>query len=670
MLQAVTSHDGGDEESARVDDGSPELVSSPRLFIVQHRGPLAFDIKEDAYREGAETENGAQRRHCKYRTTLGTNPTCSCCHVQPKGFCYHVSWLLRRKFRVPEGSDILKQTRLTERDISALLEATTGGDKKANATPDMSIKSTAETTDIQPRPLHPDDVCPICMENLLPKGSAPDDKGKGASHKPGGSITPLTFCKHCRNSMHVRCAQMVLQYQSKSIGEDGTLPCPMCRQPFGTVRELRVQLEGAAAQGRREVKRSLRKQRVPHNGPRHSQVEPAAPKLTADAINALQSRDLTPSDYELLLQLDTAQDPDSSLPTRDIPDTISRITSRKSPRGRPRQDQYRTPMIPLHIVGTFYSRTLKHRDHLVTNLSSCGLCSGNLAVGDTVRVLPCGCEQFHRTCIDRALLRAPNCPTCSAPAYEQVSEDGDPTLQFTVDLNAASYVPVPYAKEIGLPRTKKRSKRQSTGDQTQNEDVHSIKLLPTMDSLMITGRTRTLESRHHKTHSTSTTPPPRSEDVNESVATDVAFAADTYNKSAELGSFGSTVPPRMPVKVSSISLLPPIGSSSSIVSSGSHADADENVRTPKARRQRPPRYERREDPTRNVDDTLLVGGSVSLSHHDMEDKSSERKPCEKSRGRRKIRGHTSTSESPREADTTMDVSGRGMAAWRKGAEMD
>ena len=50
----------------------------------------------------------------------------------------------------------------------------------------------------------------------------------------------------------------------------------------------------------------------------------------------------------------------------------------------------------------------------------CSVCLEALTVGDQLRVLPCGHEEFHQSCIDTWLLRLndaePTCPLCKSPA--------------------------------------------------------------------------------------------------------------------------------------------------------------------------------------------------------------------------------------------------------------
>ena len=92
--------------------------------------------------------------------------------------------------------------------------------------------------------------------------------------------------------------------------------------------------------------------------------------LSRAQIRQLQSRELTPEDYELLLLLDT------TIPARQPVDA-----------------------------------SLYIRDDVSHEKSECSICIGDIEWKAKVGILSCG-HCFHRECVERWLLRKPACPMC------------------------------------------------------------------------------------------------------------------------------------------------------------------------------------------------------------------------------------------------------------------
>lgn len=126
------------------------------------------------------------------------------------GFCFRV---LLKKFRVPRENPLTFQLGLVEREVNEILQ---GHPRRQSPETDQS-GSTSRSHE-QPGPqkeIGPEDVCPICQEEIL------------------GKPLPITYCKFgCGKSVHIKCMKIWADHQ-KSTGER-VVRCPLCRENFGT----------------------------------------------------------------------------------------------------------------------------------------------------------------------------------------------------------------------------------------------------------------------------------------------------------------------------------------------------------------------------------------------------------------------------------------------------
>jgi hypothetical protein len=110
-----------------------------------------------------------------------------------------------------------------------------------------------------------------------------------------------------------------------------------------------------------------------------TQVAPAATGLSANQLLELQTRDLTPEDYELLLALD---------------ESVKKKTLTKTQ------------------CASFPSRTLDEEGAKCLTANPCSICFGDYECGEKVRSLPCD-HTFHNECIDQWLTTSSiSCPLC------------------------------------------------------------------------------------------------------------------------------------------------------------------------------------------------------------------------------------------------------------------
>lgn len=116
---------------------------------------------------------------------------------------------MQRVFRIEETNELLYQKQLVEREIQFILE---NRSRFIVAKPKETVKTSvvAEGSDedlVQPRPVHEDDVCPICQDALKSQDS-------------------LIHCNlSCGNNIHQKCMQILIKHQ-KSIGNK-IMKCPV-----------------------------------------------------------------------------------------------------------------------------------------------------------------------------------------------------------------------------------------------------------------------------------------------------------------------------------------------------------------------------------------------------------------------------------------------------------
>ena len=122
-----------------------------------------------------------------------------------------------KKFRVPPTNPIIWQLGLVEREINEILR---GYLIRQSPTPSKShTPFSSGQIQIPQREIGPDDVCPICQDDLLSSGRR------------------ITYCRFgCGKSVHVKCMKIWSEHQKSA--DDATLRCPLCREEFGSIINL------------------------------------------------------------------------------------------------------------------------------------------------------------------------------------------------------------------------------------------------------------------------------------------------------------------------------------------------------------------------------------------------------------------------------------------------
>jgi E3 ubiquitin-protein ligase ZSWIM2 len=145
---------------------------------------------------------------------------------------------MTKMFKVSKESDLIFQRGLVEREISELMRSRK---KKVNFNNIGNAESTnsmvteddivvLEPGTVSRRPISEGDVCPICLDNIQDANSL-----------------SLTYCKFsCGNNVHFKCMNILIEHQSKSMGLE-TIKCPLCRNDFGKVDDLKKEFGGMKA---------------------------------------------------------------------------------------------------------------------------------------------------------------------------------------------------------------------------------------------------------------------------------------------------------------------------------------------------------------------------------------------------------------------------------------
>ncbi|CAF3887420.1 unnamed protein product [Adineta steineri] len=360
------------------------------FFILRQTGPTAFVIKGNDERI--------------FKVFLGDQHQCTCFAFQrDRELCKHICWLLLKRFRIPRTNPILWQRGLVEREINELLRGLTSDDDERyklnhNYRHDIGIDV---NNIVEQRPISENDVCPICQDEFLIKK------------------LPVTYCRHgCGNNVHIKCMKIWLDHQV-STGEK-KIKCPLCREIFGTPEQLKEEFRTNDDEQTEKFSIHLgyschRCRSCPirgkcykcttcqdyflcqtcfnlniHNEHSFDYREKSYQRwkiairehLTAlpNAIHQMiVNRELNENDYEILHQLETAQ----NTTIQGIPENIVKL-------------------MPTELVHE-HSRLLEHGEQ-------CRICLRSYQIGDRLRRLPCR-HKFHIDCIDGWLLHShPTCP--------------------------------------------------------------------------------------------------------------------------------------------------------------------------------------------------------------------------------------------------------------------
>ncbi|XP_069790861.1 E3 ubiquitin-protein ligase ZSWIM2 [Narcine bancroftii] len=383
---------------------SQDQALNTTIYILRELGPVGFLLKEEG------------KAKC-FKVNIGNPHNCSCStFLKENDICKHICWILLKKFRLPRDHECAFQLGLVDREIEILLN-----NLHADKTPQLpngnfKIKQNfgEAVGGVLQKEINPEDVCPICQEELLKKKQ------------------PVTYCRYtCGNSVHIKCMKIWVEHQIKT--ENGTtIKCPLCREEFAPLSLLQEEFRNSAkftmATERERLDRHLgipcnKCEICPIQGKcyrclscpdfhlcqecfpclSHLQHEftfrekrnqcwkplkqVANVPLPLAVINDLMNREIVATDHDLLLQL----------------------------------DRNKSSTVPGHVVQALPMLIVKERSKLLVPGQQCRVCLKAFKLRQEVRCLPCH-HKFHKECIDHWLLHECNsCPVDGQVIYNPLT---------------------------------------------------------------------------------------------------------------------------------------------------------------------------------------------------------------------------------------------------------
>lgn len=196
-----------------------EQAFSATIFLLRTYGPTSFLLREDG--QGSN-----------FKVFLGQPHSCTCSvFVREQEPCKHICWVLLKKFRLPKDHEYSFQCGLSERQISEVLH----GSHQIQQTQPPTTTTVAEglsrqrSAGVHQRDIQPQDVCPICQDELLERRQ------------------PVAYCRlSCGNSVHLSCMKVLVVHQRRSETDLVMVKCPLCREDFCSVQSLWEQVKNAA----------------------------------------------------------------------------------------------------------------------------------------------------------------------------------------------------------------------------------------------------------------------------------------------------------------------------------------------------------------------------------------------------------------------------------------
>ena len=120
-----------------------------------------------------------------------------------------------------------------EREINELIHGYHGKQNKKTVEDDASSSDNSSSLLAPKRLLGPDDVCPICQEDLLLSHMSLIHCRWACIRVINANVLFLNYRYGCGNSVHLKCMKIWADHQ-KSTGEM-KIHCPLCREEFGSL---------------------------------------------------------------------------------------------------------------------------------------------------------------------------------------------------------------------------------------------------------------------------------------------------------------------------------------------------------------------------------------------------------------------------------------------------
>jgi len=455
-----------------------EQALEARFYILRETGPTGFLVKEDEHDK-------------KLKVFLGDPNSCTCStFMKERELCIHILWVLLRKFRIGKENPLVFQKALVEREIQEILQGHHIRKQESAKMTDVVLDGKEK---LIAKNIDEDDVCPICQEELL------DCK------------EPLTHCKFgCGNNIHIKC--MKIWAQHRKSGGDNIVKCPLCRTDFGSYQDIIQEFHKISSRHRCKIETNdvhigatcnqckvspiqgkcfrcvvcldfhlcqecfRKKIHMQHsfqfrkntNQRWRAALRNPDKTLPTGIVENLQNRDIGEEDYELLLQLDSRTNADTSAPV----------------------------ILPLT---TLNSGSQEIKEHM-----QCQLCCEAFMISNHVRRLAC-MHSFHKDCIDEWISRGNlQCPfdriritgrmdvrQHGKKASEKTSSDSVQNVDLSVlGINSKSFLTRRQEREVKPSKAPRKHSRKSSFSST-NERIGDL------SELYIHGAARSNDVRTH-----------------------------------------------------------------------------------------------------------------------------------------------------------------------------
>ena len=291
-----------------------------RFFLLHEMGPTSFTIK------GNDSPK-------KFKVMVGHRQMCNCPSyaTRPSELCVHIFFVMLKVLRVPDDSPLLWQRSLIDSEVEQIIRRQFAQKRGSAASVSTSAPLNGRGKGSQKRQVRKEVdescVCPICQE-----GMRDDEK--------------LTFCSvSCGNNIHLQC---MLEWGQHRVSIHEPVTCPFCRESWGSgaLSQLQRDVEKGAGRKKRRIhcgscKQTIRSfrhrcvscrdfdlcrhcfQKGKHKQHRFVSAkdvtgvkgthfwEPAfrgeegnSNEIKAQIMRTIAHRELTSSDYDMLLQLD------------------------------------------------------------------------------------------------------------------------------------------------------------------------------------------------------------------------------------------------------------------------------------------------------------------------------------------------------------------------------
>ncbi|KAG9413222.1 hypothetical protein AC1031_016238 [Aphanomyces cochlioides] len=377
-----------------------DMTLSTTMYLVQTSGPTNYVIQE-------------QNSNKKHRVLIGSVQSCSC---GDKEICCHILFVMIKILRVPATNPVVWQRSLIDSETNMVLtggycQSENGGARKTflrrKLADPTAPSSQPGTNEVQAREcarhaLVEGEVCAICQEEMVE------------------AQQNLTYCKRgCGNNFHIDC--MKIFGESRKQSKENII-CPLCRQDWGDSALTKLKKEADVANRNPLVHtgttckqcqtKPIRCQRYrclqckhvdlcercfkSNAHTKHSFVMRKAHKgtwfpalrsvrssiLSPESVRALEGRELSNADYDMLLELDAAEK-------------------------CPLQDYLMANLVGTKIPATEAKAWTPARNDGIT---WCTLCSQSLRIPTHIRGLPCE-HTFHESCLlQHVLAQRYKCP--------------------------------------------------------------------------------------------------------------------------------------------------------------------------------------------------------------------------------------------------------------------